>query len=281
MLHTVYLRSYAGLCPMITDRYSWHCFQNFVSTASKPRIGDSSLRKDGFWAIDDTQSPKIELAKVKAELSTTLQQLADARSEQGRCFKALQEAHECVSEYHKKLGRMEKSVGHALVVRGEVKDLQGRLDEMTKLNQEHKNMLRAAEQRIHDLTFSEQAALRQASDLSRQVTSFKEQASAMQASAAKSADRTAGLEQTVEDMQNRLKNALLQAEEVEHDRSSAELKRQDALEALADMVELHKQSEEEKAAMQARLDRELDVQQALHVRFLLLFCCTLQMESMC
>jgi chromosome segregation ATPase len=228
------------------------------------------LLQNDHWKLRDAQTSNFEIARIKDELSTTSQQLAHARSERDRCFKALEEAHECVSEYHKKLGRMEKSVGHALVARGEVKDLQGRLDEMTNLNQEYKNMLCAAEGRIQDLASTEQAVSSQASDLARQVTFLKEQAVDLQTGTSISSERVVSLEKALQDTRDRLKNALVQADEAEKDRGCAELNRQDALEALADMVELHKRSEEERAGMQARMEQELSARQVLQVCMLLL-----------
>lgn len=99
-----------------------------------------------------------ELSSLRVQLSSKSSQLKDMTGERDRCRKALEEAHACVSDYHKKLSTMERTVGHALVSRGELKEATTKLDEAKSLNQQFKETLAAADIRVENMeeTIAEQ-----------------------------------------------------------------------------------------------------------------------------
>ena len=118
-----------------------------------------------------------ELSSLRVQLSSKASQLEDVTGERDRCRKALEEAHACVSDYHKKLSTMERTVGHALVSRGELKEANCKLEEAKELNIQYKETLAAADLRVESMTDAISEQKERIQDLESQVEHEKEQAS--------------------------------------------------------------------------------------------------------
>ena len=210
---------------------------------------------------------EAELASTQEQLACTAKDLSAACLERDRCLRALEEAHGCVSEYHKKLGRMEQTVGHALVSRGEVKDLHERVAELTKLTGEYRGMLSAAEDRLEDLRVAEGAAAARAAGAATELGHERAQAVELRAAAARGAQAAAALEEC----RAEAGEACARAERAEQGERAAQGKQQEALAALADLVELQRQCDGERAAAR-QAERAAEARAAaLQARALLLF----------
>lgn len=142
-------------CHLIIVEYIQGLVQNEPPT---PDLTSKALKKSMHFLNTELDEYREELSSLRVQLTSKTSQLKEITGERDRCRKALEEAHACVSDYHKKLSTMERTVGHALVSRGELKEATTNLEEAKSLNQQYKETLAAADIRLETMeeTITEQ-----------------------------------------------------------------------------------------------------------------------------
>ena len=184
-----------------------------IANAASPQacnLHERSVQQSLQHMSRDLRDAQDEAAGLQSRLASTSAALDDARAERDRCLKALEEAHACVSEYHRKLGNMERTVGHALVVRGDLKELQEELASAKQLTAQYKETLAAAEGRIEALAAAERSAAARAAHLERALDGERRGAARL-AGAHEMAERQA---RVLDDVRRELEDAQARAAEV-------------------------------------------------------------------
>ena len=171
-------------------------------------------------------------------------------------MQALEEAHECVSEYHRKLGAMERTVGHALVARGDLKDAQERAAEASSLAAQHKETLGCAESRIAALQLAERTSKEKISELRQRDEQQSQMIEHLREAAIDASQHAAAAAQA----QMAADAAEARADEEESASRKAEAARAEALDALAGVVSVQREGE---AARVALLERVQELEDAL------------------
>ena len=177
-----------------------------IANASSPKatnLHDRSMHKSLQHMSRDLRDAQDEVSTLQGRLGASEAALSEACVERDRCLKALEEAHSCVSDYHRKLGNMERTVGHALVVRGDLKELQEELAAAKQLSQQYQDTLRAAEERIEGLAAAAASEKARAAHLARALEGETQKVARLEGSEAV-AERQA---RVLEDVRSELEEA--------------------------------------------------------------------------
>eukprot|EP00892_Ulva_mutabilis_P003912 jgi/Ulvmu1/1893/UM012_0050.1 len=194
-----------------------------------------------------------EMSSLRVQLSSKSSQLEEVTGERDRCRKALEEAHSCVSDYHKKLSTMERTVGHALVSRGELKEAQSKLEEAKELNMQYKETLAAADLRVESMedTIAEQRGRIQALESS--VEHEKEEASSASYDRIRLTKRTEELENELDEVRARLGSAEGQRDTSRQEAEEVGKQHAETLAALSDLITIQKRSDTERGTLEITL----------------------------
>ena len=171
-------------------------------------------------------------------------------------MQALEEAHECVSEYHRKLGAMERTVGHALVARGDLKDAQERAAEASSLAAQYKETLGCAEARIAALQLADRTSKEKICELQQRDEQQSYMLKQLREAAGSASQDAAAAAQA----QMAADAAEARADKAECASRKVEAARAEALDALAGVVSVQREGEANRVAL---LDHVQELEGAL------------------
>lgn len=197
-----------------------------------------------------------ELSSIRVELSCKKSDLVDVTAERDKCMAALEEAHECVSDYHRKLAAMERTVGQALVSKGEIKDLTAKLEEAKGLNTQYREALTTAEMRIESLQDSNTSQQDKIHSLEEDLLTWKSKAERSSHDASESSRRIRELDSLVSELKTRLADAESQKNTVSEEASELDARHNETLAALNDMITIQKRSDSEREDMAETLQTQ-------------------------
>ena len=197
-----------------------------------------------------------ELSNVRVELGSKTSDLQEVRAERDKCMTALEEAHECVSDYHRKLSAMERTVGHALVSKGEIKELKSKLEESKRLNVQYKEALTAAEMRIEAQQDSSTSQQEKLHSVEADLAAWKSKAEHTSYDASASSKRAQELDFRAAELETRLADAEAQRNSLSEQSSELETRHNETLAALSDMITIQKRSDAEREEMSATLQAQ-------------------------
>lgn len=197
-----------------------------------------------------------ELSTVRVELSSKTSDLQEVREERDKCMTALEEAHECVSDYHRKLSAMERTVGHALVSKGEIKEKTTKLDESKRLNVQYKEALTAAEMRIESLQDSSTSQQEKLHSLEADLATWKSKAEHTSYDASECSKRAQELDIRASELETRLADSEAQRSTLSDQTTELEARHNETLAALSDMITIQKRSDAERDEMAATLQSQ-------------------------
>lgn len=244
----------ATLCPPISKAAH---VQDMLEHS--PSIEERSAQRSARHISRQLQHCQDDLAEAQAQLHDRDAELSATKAERDRAMSALDEAHLCVSEYHRKLGAMERTVGHALVARGEIKDLQEQLAESQRQSSKLTSELAAAQRRGSELQAAERAKATQIADLERKLHDQRELVTELNGTA----ERALRQARSLQHAHTELASAQERTAEAEAGTERTEARRQEALAALSDVVAAQRDAEArnealvgEKAALQQQLQAE-------------------------
>jgi chromosome segregation ATPase len=197
-----------------------------------------------------------ELSNARVELNSKTNVLLEVREERDKCMTALEEAHECVSDYHRKLSAMERTVGNALVCKGEIKDLTNKLDESKRLNTQYREALAAAEMRIESLQNKSASQQESVQTLESDVAAWKSKAECTSYQASESSKRAQELDILTAELKTRLADAEGKSSTLSEQFSELEARHNETLAALSDLITIQKRSDAEREQMAESLQTQ-------------------------
>ena len=197
-----------------------------------------------------------ELSTLRVDLSSKTSDLKEVRAERDKCMTALEEAHECVSDYHRKLSAMERTVGHALVSKGEIKELKSKLEESKRLNVQYKEALTAAEMRIESQQDSSTSQQEKLQNLEADLAVWKSKAEHTSCDAASSSKRVQELDVRASELETRLADSEAQRNILSEQSTELEARHNETLAALSDMITIQKRSDSEREEMSETLQSQ-------------------------
>ena len=211
----------------------------------------------------ELQDAQEEVAILQSRLAATSCELEMVSKDRDRSRLALEEAHACVSEYHRKLSAMERTVGYSLASRAENEDLARRAEDAETLYEQYKATLDSAESQLSALQMSDQDKRNQLMDLKDALLRQDALVQELRANL-----ESACNEEDAYKLQNnslRARVAELQGDIITMTDATQELERQhhESLAALSELVAIQKDSDSDKAAstQQAEQLRQLVNQQ--------------------